>query len=393
MSTLSVLLLVVAAVLAVPAAVLFVQVLLALPGVTPAPGPRGVRPRIAVLVPAHDEAEVIEPTLAGIKAQLAPGDRLVVVADNCTDDTAAIAERCGAEVLVRENLRLRGKGYALDYGVQALRADPPEVLVVVDADCQLATHALAHLAGTAGDSGRPVQALYLMRSPPGAGVGRKLSELAWLVKNFVRPLGGSRMGMPCQLMGSGMAFPWASLGRVGLATGHIAEDVLFGLELAKAGTPPIFCVSALVDSRFPVSEEGAETQRRRWIHGNLTLLSAEVPKLIWRGVRTADLRLIGMALDLAVPPLALLVLAAFAVAGATGAAGLLGGGWTAFGLAICVFAVANLAVLTAWWRYGRHIVSGWQLISAPVYALKKLPLYVSFLTSRETAWVRTRRDG
>src|ERR1700730_7389902 len=55
--------------------------------------------RIAVIVPAHNESVGILPTLADIKAQLRASDRLLVVADNCTDDTASVAALVGAEVL------------------------------------------------------------------------------------------------------------------------------------------------------------------------------------------------------------------------------------------------------------------------------------------------------
>ena len=63
--------------------------------------PLGLRPRIAVLIPAHDEQLVIGTTLASVTRQLAAGDRLVVVADNCSDRTAEVARQCRAEVTER----------------------------------------------------------------------------------------------------------------------------------------------------------------------------------------------------------------------------------------------------------------------------------------------------
>ena len=71
---------------------------------------------VAVLVPARDEAAGIAQTLNSIKAQLRVGDRLVVVADNCSDNTAEIVIRMGAEVSVRSDTSRVGKGYALDWG-------------------------------------------------------------------------------------------------------------------------------------------------------------------------------------------------------------------------------------------------------------------------------------
>src|SRR5690348_7523214 len=72
----------------------------------------GDHPALAVLVPAHNESAVISRTLANIKQQLRGADRCVVVADNCTDNTASLAREAGAEVVERHNEVQIGKGYA-----------------------------------------------------------------------------------------------------------------------------------------------------------------------------------------------------------------------------------------------------------------------------------------
>ncbi|MFX5714032.1 glycosyltransferase, partial [Acinetobacter baumannii] len=84
--------------LAIPVTVLLVQVLAARFARPRSTVLSPLRPRIAVLVPAHNEAGGIAEVIAGIRAQLAQGDRVLVVADNCSDDTAAIARAAGAEV-------------------------------------------------------------------------------------------------------------------------------------------------------------------------------------------------------------------------------------------------------------------------------------------------------
>src|SRR6185437_5136334 len=94
--------------------------------------------RIAVLVPAHDEGTGLVPTLADVRQQLHTSDRLLVVADNCSDDTAAVAAKNGAEVIERHDLARRGKGYALDFGIKHLSSAPPDILIMVDADCRIA---------------------------------------------------------------------------------------------------------------------------------------------------------------------------------------------------------------------------------------------------------------
>ncbi|WP_288501187.1 glycosyltransferase family 2 protein, partial [uncultured Pseudomonas sp.] len=201
----------------VPVLVLLGQVLLAYLPARAQPAAAWTRPQVAVLVPAHDEASIIGATLASLVPQLQAGDRLLVVADNCSDDTARRAEEGGAEVVVRQDALRRGKGYALDFGMRHLAADPRQVVIIVDADCRAEKGALEQLARRCAQSGRPVQALYLMKAPAGAGLKVQVAEFAWRVKNLVRPRGWARVGLPCQLMGSGMAFPWQDLAAVDLA--------------------------------------------------------------------------------------------------------------------------------------------------------------------------------
>jgi cellulose synthase/poly-beta-1,6-N-acetylglucosamine synthase-like glycosyltransferase len=377
----------------VPVCVLFTQVAFAALPLDRRPAPAGPRPRLAVLVPAHDEAAGIRETLEALVAQLAAGDRLLVVADNCSDDTAGIARSCGAEVVERRNPDLRGKGYALDFGLASLDADPPRVVVIVDADCQVAPGTVGRIACASAASARPVQALYLMRAPGPAHVPMAIAEFAWRVRNLVRPLGMHRLGLPCQLTGSGMAVPWEAIRSISLASGHLAEDMQMGIDLARAGVPPLFCPEALVTSQFPRNAQGVRSQRTRWEHGHLSMILGTVPAMIADHLHGRGRGLAAMALDVSVPPLALLALLVLALAGASAAFALLasetGPLWLALGLA----ALFGLAVLVAWRRFARDLLSLSQLLLAAGYAAAKLPLYVRFLVRRQVEWVRSRRDG
>jgi cellulose synthase/poly-beta-1,6-N-acetylglucosamine synthase-like glycosyltransferase len=368
--------------LSVPVLVLAIQVAMALPQHRPRDMPGGRRPRTAVLVPAHDEAAGIADTLRSIAPQLAPGDQLLVVADNCSDDTAAIAAAAGAEVIERRERELRGKGYALALGVRYLQKNrgqspisDPEVLIVIDADCRVSLGTIERLARAAAATGRPVQALYEMHARPGGGLG----EFAWLVKNHVRPLGYMRLGLPCQLMGTGMAFPWRLVEADMLASGHLAEDMALGLELARRGAPPLFCPEARVTSFFPESAGAAAQQRTRWEHGHLALI-LRAPRLAAQALARGDVRLLAFALDLCAPPLALVFLLA---------AGLLALSW----LFLLHLTILGAAVLLAWVGYGRKVVPLGTLACAPLYAAAKLPLYARFLVRRQVEWVRTRRGA
>jgi hypothetical protein len=121
------------------------------------------------------------------------------------------------------------------------------------------------------------------------------------------------------------------------------------------------------------------------------MLLRNVGPLLWRSVRRGDLRAAALALDLAVPPLTMLVLA---VAGAS-VFGVAVGAWTGVpGLVMASGAIPvalTVTVLAAWARHGRDVLPLVQLIQLPIYVLWKLPIYFRFLVGRQVEWIRTRR--
>src|ERR1039458_8244765 len=175
--------------------------------------------RIAVIIPAHNESAGLLPTIQDIKTQLRTWDRLLVVADNCIDDTATVAAAAGAEVIERKEATRSGKGYALDFGLKHLSLDPPAIIIFIDADCRVEEGAIERLATTCMTTHRPVQALDLMTAPDESKINYRVAEFAWRVKNWVRPLGLNALNLPCQLMGTGMAFPWEIIRSANLSTG------------------------------------------------------------------------------------------------------------------------------------------------------------------------------
>lgn len=395
LDALAVALVVIAVVLLIPTALLLVQVVVAtLPsradlGPTPSLPPR---PPLAVLVPAHDESAGIAATLRTLVAQLAPNDCLLVVADNCSDDTARVAAEAGAEVITRVDPVRRGKGYALDFGIRHLEEAPPAVVVIVDADCELHPGSLDRLARLCTGSARPVQALDLMHAPPGAPLKTRIAAFAWVLKNQVRPLGYLRLGLPCQLMGTGMAFPWELIRSSPLASGHIVEDLRLGLDLAAAGAPPLFCPQALVTSVFPSHTQGIADQRARWEEGHVVTIVQEAPLAFWRALVRRRPALAAMALDLCIPPLTILVLLLVLQSVLAGMFFMSGGASAPLWLALVALATVLLATGIAWLRFGRHLLSIGELLGAPLYVLGKLPLYARFFRRGKREWVRTRRD-
>ncbi len=349
-------------------------------------------PRVVVLVPAHNESAHLLPTLRSLQAQIGRGNQVLVVADNCSDDTAALARQAGAGVVERTDPLRRGNGYALACGIDQLRADPPDVVVVIDADSLPDPGAVADLAERCHTLQRPVQLLNLMASPDGAPLRIRVAEFAMVMKNLVRPLGTQRLGGVCHLSGTGMALPWALAATARLATGHVAEDMALGVDLARAGRGPVFLPTARIRSSFVANPAVVRVQKARWEQGHLDTLRTQLPGLLRDMVRLRSRPLAALALDLCIPPVALYV---------SGLAGLLAvvmavaWAWPAACPAATLVAggagALVLAVLLGWWHHGRHLLRAGHLLRLPLYALWKLPVYLAYASGRRSGWVRTQR--
>jgi len=383
----------VALALLVPTTVLLVECAAAcLPARRRAAAPAGRRPRTAVIVPAHNEAAGIGACVEQLRRQLRPEDRLLVVADNCDDDTAVRARVAGAVVVERRDVHRWGKGYALDYALRVLEDDPPEVVVMVDADCVAADGTIDTIACEAAVAGRPVQATYLSEPSGDATFTDRVSALAVVVKNLVRPRGLARLGLPCLLTGAGMAFPWSVLRVVSVAGGETAEDMRLAVRLAVAGYPPTHS-PAIITTVQPGEWHAARLQRTRWEHGHLETLRVVGPQVVAAIMRQRRIGLLAVALELSVPPLSLLVMLWVGAAAVALLAGGMGASWTPAALLASSGLLLLGAVGMAWVAFGRRTLPPRELRAIPLYVLRKIPMYLAFVTRRQSTWIRSRKGG
>lgn len=375
-----------------PALILFAQTAASfLPPRKGAPGP--MSGRVAVIVPAHNEGRHLTGTLNDLRREISESDRLIVVADNCADDTAAVAARLGAEVLVREDNTLRGKGYALQFAIDQLRAAPPDIIAFFDADCRIKPGSLAALTAIAKDTNRPAQALNMMTAPEDAPPRTSVAAFAWVMINRVRMTGLFNLAGVTRFTGTGMAAPWTVIAETDFATGAINEDLILTFKMTEAGFPPLFEPGAVITSEFPQSDEGGVTQRARWEHGSLNLLLRHSAPAFLRGVAKADARLAMLALDAMIPPLVmfaaalLLALAlTFIMALIAGATGPLMAAATA-----CLLFAASVGL--GWATHGRKVLPLDQIWGVAPFLLQKLSVYGGRGRSSARTWTRTKRGG
>lgn len=345
---------------------------------------------VAIVIPAHNESASMAPTLADAKRALRAGDRLLVVADNCDDDTAQVARAAGAEVLERRDAAHRGKGFALQYAIDRLKADPPEIIFFVDADCRISPDAVARASALAARLGRPAQAAYRMEAPPHAPESSTVAAFAWRVMNLARMRGLFRLAGTTRILGAGYALPWTLAREVSFAGGALVEDQLTTISLARMGHAPVMSAGE-VTSAFPTSAKHEVTQRARWEHGSIGVAAKVAPRLLAEAIRKGDFVLLALALDAMVPPLALLSavsLAAFLIALPLHLLGL------SAPLALSGGALALLftGLLLAWFRHGRDILPVKKWATLARFAVQKLRIYGSEGRASTRQWTRTGRD-
>ena len=349
--------------------------------------------KVTVLVPAHNEEIAIATTLEKIIPVLKKQDSLLVVADNCSDKTAEIARTMGATVIERHDLINRGKGYALDYGLKFMETKPPDVVVMIDADCNVDRNAIEQLTETAIATNRPVQAAYLMVRPSNSQSSKDfVSQFANIVRNVVRPLGLEYLGISSPLLGAGMAFPWLIVRSVNVASGNLLEDIKLGLDLSIVGHKPMFDSQAIVTAYLPSSSQAAKSQKTRWIHGHLQLVQTYIPILFKQALLQKRFDLLLSILDLCIPPLTLTVIMWSGLTTVSLIFALLQSSWIAAIISLTAGFCLLSALILAWAKFAVTSIPLHQLLTIPLYIFWKIPVYIKFIISPQKAWVRTERE-
>jgi len=266
--------------------------------------------RFAVVIPAHNEELNIESVVKGMLEVDYPRDlfEVVVVADNCADDTARLARDAGAAVIERRDPDRRGKGYALDYAFEILLERDPsfDAFVVLDADSLVARGFLAAMDAAMAAGAQAVQGHYDVLNPA-ENWRTALMYAALSAVHLLRPLGRSFLGLSVGLKGNGMCFARDVVARFGWNAYSVVEDMEYGFKLCLEGIPVRFAARAKVWAQMPTGSKEATTQRMRWEGGRNEMCRQWFVRLLSCGIRRRSAACLDMAVDLAIPPLTLLV--------------------------------------------------------------------------------------
>jgi cellulose synthase/poly-beta-1,6-N-acetylglucosamine synthase-like glycosyltransferase len=354
-------------------------------------------PHVSIIVPAHDEAEVIAATVASLAGtSYAPAlRRIIVIADNCTDDTAKIARSAGAEVWERQSETERGKGFALRFAIDRLLKDgapATDAVVVIDADTRVDAQLLDFFAWRLSQGADWIQAYY-NSSNPDASWRTRLLTLALSLINGAWLKGQDALGIGVLWRGNGMCMRASALRRQPWQGHGLAEDIEFGWLLRLAKERVQFCSGARVYGDM-VSQSGkaADSQRQRWEHGRRIVKR----QFRWRIVRAGPVsiaRRVVYLVELYMP-----ALSSLAVVVATALLFYCGAAYATFGelqrttlldLQLLECGALALYLVTPFVRMGVPIRYLAALVHLPTYALWRAGL---MLKRAPTAWVRTPRE-
>lgn len=342
--------------------------------------------RLGVVIPAHNERLNIVRTVESVAASRhGVAADIIVIADNCDDDTAELARAAGARVLERHDNERRGKGYALHYAFATLADEGFDAFVVVDADSVVSDRFLAVFASCLAAGADAVQCRYTTLNVD-ASLRTRLMNVSLMAFNALRPRGRSALGLSAGILGNGFALSSETLRSVPYTADSVVEDLEYHILLVEHGRKVRFTDAAWVKADMPTGGSGSETQRARWEGGRLLMIGTQLPRLLGRVLR-GEFRLLEPMLDLALLPLAfhvLLLLVTLALP-------------VGFARAYAGFALLVVAahVLIAIRIGGGQVRDLYALSIAPLYIVWKLMILplIGRSAARDASWVRTAREA
>lgn len=237
----------------------------------PAPG-SGVA-RLVFLVPAHNEQLIIQECIDALVGMDYPAQlrRVVVVADNCSDNTAALARSRGAEVLERSNPDLPGKPRAIAWALDQLEIERWDACVIIDADSTVEPSIARAFSAFMPLKDRAIQAYYATRNERENWLTRLAGVLARCRYEVTYPV-RQAAGLNCPMTGNGMCLGSNLLKNGGWQAFSLTENWELYASYTARGVPIAYARQAIVFSQEVRSMRQGSTQRNRWLAGRMGVL-------------------------------------------------------------------------------------------------------------------------
>lgn len=244
-----------------------------------APGDR--RRALRVVIPAHNEENVVADVIEDLEANSYDSAQIWVLADRCTDDTAGVARAAGARVVERHS-GPDGKGAALAWLLDRHPLEADEALVIFDADNRIPSNALNRIADEL-DAGHDAVQCYLDVVNPDASLLSEAAALSYWAGNRMVQLARSNLKWSADLGGTGMGLSSQALARTGGFGDSMTEDQDLGARLVLAGMRVEWLHDVRVQDEKPRSLAVTVRQRARWMAGKRTTARTHLGALLRSG--------------------------------------------------------------------------------------------------------------
>ncbi|MCY0902934.1 MAG: glycosyltransferase family 2 protein [Firmicutes bacterium] len=260
--------------------------------------------RFAVLVAAHNEEAVIAQLLENLQRMEYPSHLydVHVIADNCTDRTAAIARSYGVMAAERFSEGDRGKGYAIRWMLERLAESPQEydAVVMFDADNLVATNFLRVMNDRLIEGKKVIQGYLDIKNPFDSWVSVSMAISYWYT-NRMWQLARHNLGLSCALGGTGLCIDMPLLQRLGWEATGLTEDVEFGARCVTIGIYPVWAHDARVYDEKPITLRASLRQRLRWMQGHFNCAQHYMMPLFGASLRERNLAKLDAAIYLFQP--------------------------------------------------------------------------------------------
>jgi len=351
--------------------------------------------RFLIVIPAHNEGALTGETVRSVLASRYPDSlrEVVVIADNCDDDTADHARRAGATCFERHDHELRGKPQALHWFFKQYDLSGFTGVVIVDADTVVHPDFLRIMGDRLQRGEQATQGYYGVVNPDETWLTR-LAVLPAVLKFYLNFPGKQLFGLSCPLAGNGMCFNADILRRLGWNAFTLSEDWEYYLILAIHGYRVTSAPEAIIYGQVASSLRLGQAQRVRWMKGRVHALQLHWRPLLDRGLRERELAPLDAIFDVARPTHAILLTASIAYLGVClllWYREAIGGGPALFAAVVLgsqvFYFLAGLAV-------ARPPLRTWLALGAvPFYLIWKLVITLkAVFRMREKTWVKTTRN-
>jgi cellulose synthase/poly-beta-1,6-N-acetylglucosamine synthase-like glycosyltransferase len=316
---------------------------------------------------------------------------VIVVADNCIDGTARIAQAAGARGLERRDPDRHGKGYALQLAFQTSHRERwANAVVVIDADSEVSTNLIEAFASRIEQGAQAIQVHYGVLNPR-ASWRTCLMAIAQSAFHIARSRAREQLQLSCGIRGNGWCVTHALLTVVPYEAFSLAEDLEYGIHLGIAGFRVCYADEASVLGEAVSRSTSARRQRQRWEWGRCDLRRSRTRQLLAAGTRRPSRVCLDLALDLLVPPLSRIAVVVVTLVAAALLAFFMN---PQFGpllwLALACAGVVSLYVLRGWYLSGTGLPGLVILACAPVFVIWKAVAMRGARVAHE--WIRTDRE-